>query len=496
MPTEEQIAAEAQPAVYLAALETDSIYFSWYWSESVPQTEGKETAQFATGVLPVEAVAKVRDILSSILEYRLVGGAIVLVSPFASGEAEQEFSKNLSELLVKKNVLQSLVTEIAQHYTNTGQRVRLSILPSSSIARLPWELLPVQVGTKKKRLIEIVDLCYELPLGIHVDRAPASQGQSSEASLWVIDPKNTGEGQVLESKHINQLTTKIQVASQADPAGLTRAVILGGVAQGGQRNPVSRRELAEALREHWPKCFVFIGHVISVDSGAGESPVPALMLSDPPETFGMTGLAGPGQNTRPLSALDLMAGLSRREDRLAKLRVNEQNFPKPKQQDQIIWPVAKGAQSTETGAALWPMPKRAVLVACASGEDHRTPEPFGLALALAHSGSEVIAATKWTLPTDKGLAQLRTSEQESSSIVQQEQAEDSVLAGAVLQLQGALTKEEGEVEAVQLVSEWQRGELKEWLESGKPQHSPIIWAAVSTFLAPRLQLEHNQSESM
>lgn len=104
----------------------------------------------------------------------------------------------------------------------------------------------------------------------------------------------------------------------------------------------------------------------------------------------------------------------------------------------------------------WPAPARVALLGCSSG-DARTVEDVGLLLAALRAGAETVTATRWNLPTD-----LSADERPFTELVR------AVHAAHLTQDPAARLRD------------WQITELHRWRVTGARQHSPMIWAALST----------------
>jgi CHAT domain-containing protein len=119
----------------------------------------------------------------------------------------------------------------------------------------------------------------------------------------------------------------------------------------------------------------------------------------------------------------------------------------------------------------WRIPNRVALVACESGGDTRFAEPSGLVAAMIHGGAEHIVSTRWTLPTDAGLAHLVPDFPQSTT----------VLGDAVVAVDAA----QAGARPIADLGAWQRTQATHWENTGDPVYSPVIWAAFGTTWAPR-----------
>jgi hypothetical protein len=290
------------------------------------------------------------------------------------------------------------------------------------------------------RLIELADIEYESPTGLHRGRArtPRPWNEADRSVLYVVDPVTKVYGQVLDADGAEAFAARIAEDGTSDSS---------------LQSVFTRRTLHQALSAPVPpQRAVFVGHVTRAADDPGAT---SLVLSDDHRTFGVMATLG-GVN-RPLSALDLLEGTQNSQARLRYLAREKLD------RDRVTWPTEH--QDATAGADIWPMPSRIALIACNSGSDLRNGEPFGLALALINAGAEVVTATKWTLPTDTAL--------ESFAGVEGHRLVDM-----------ALSVDDAHVtdDPVAAIASWQRARLAEWEADGGMAASPVLWAALSTYM--------------
>ncbi|MBB4967237.1 CHAT domain-containing protein [Saccharothrix violaceirubra] len=218
------------------------------------------------------------------------------------------------------------------------------------------------------------------------------------------------------------------VVRVVDPVvpGFADASALGSVLGPGAPRPVVDRDSLEELLVTASR-FLYVGHVTT----GGHALDARLHLSCGPDSEGRAGLVG---GHRPLTAADLVLG-------------HRAGPRRP-----------------------WRIPRRVALVACESGGDLRFAEPSGLVAALVHGGAEHVVATRWTLPTDAGLAALVPVFPGTP-----------VLRPAVRAIDAAQQADD----PVAALNAWQRERADEWERTGDPACSPVVWAAFGTAWAPQ-----------
>jgi len=171
--------------------------------------------------------------------------------------------------------------------------------------------------------------------------------------------------------------------------------------------------------------LLYVGHVSSSDHGLDVR----MHLSDDAAQPGRAALLGAH---RPLAAADIAYG-------------------------------APGADA-EGG---WLIPARVALMACESGGDSGFAEPTALVAALVRGGAEHVAAARWTLPTDAGFARAAGADAPAFSA-----AVDAVDAAQEC------------TDPVAALNAWQRACAETWARTGAVEHSPLMWAAISTTWSP------------
>lgn len=199
-----------------------------------------------------------------------------------------------------------------------------------------------------------------------------------------------------------------------------------------RRTDLDRAWLSTTLREGASR-LLYVGHVTAALPESGQSENAELHLACTAET---TGFAAAQRTHRPLSAKDLLLG-------------THTLSPDP-----------------VAGADLWPIPSRVALIACESGGDLRFTESLGLVAAMLHSGAELVTATRWPLPTDLAV-------QRFAGIPDAHPLQDTVRA---------VDTAHDQDDPLTALHTWQRSRLDAWRTTGAVEHSPLLWAAVATFL--------------
>jgi hypothetical protein len=321
--------------------------------------------------------------------------------------------------------------------TGTGPALRLRVIPSPRLARLPWELLALP---DDRRLLEVADICADPPATLHAGRGrqptpwPELTGQPV---LYLLDPKTPGDllPPVLDDDGRDSLEAWLNerlARGQILPDDWEIYALCG---------EADRCWLGKRLRESPAARLLYYGHASSADEEIGSA---ALHLADGPGTYGLAGAIG---GHRPFTALDLLIGTL----------------------------TAGAAQETGTlpctgrrpGHEIWPMPPRVAIIACDSGGDHRHVEPFGLVMACLNAGAELVTATRWALPTDHAFT-----------------LQGCAAPGPTTALMRQVDLCHEDPDPVTALSAWQRGRLTAWTDRGDLRDTPLLWAALTTHHAP------------
>lgn len=391
--------------------------------------------------------------------------------PFADQGAERELSRELTQ-----SVLPPRLRELIRDLYEQDVALRLRITPSPRLAPIPWELLCVDEGedlVEPRRLVEIAEIVLDPPVTVHADRSrlprPWSEVKTFPA-LHIIDPllpasaHSAGYGQTIPNdSHLVHVIGNDPTTVRGDGFPVLR-------------DEVSRLDLSRCLLEV-PEIsrLLYFGHISSSSDEPGSA---SLHLSDvywsgpradhePNDVWGMSepvrpsseqGYAHSAQpgNHMPLSALDLLLGTSLAQDPEAHHLY--------------------GFDDPTLGHQLWPMPSRVALVACEGGVDYRSAETFGLVMAMIDAGAELITTTRWPLPTDHAFATLTRPPRPPN--------DSGSSSGPTTELALAVDSAHRHEDAVASLRQWQLNKLRRWRTSGDIADTPLLWASLSTTVAP------------
>jgi hypothetical protein len=407
----------------------------WQWIS--PRIESP-----TTHVLGADDLAAIADALARIAPGERSDG-----HPLLDLETEFALTARLAELLLPVGIRDALFAMIG-----VGQRPLLRLLTAPETAAAPWELLPLHAGygPRSPRLIDAVDIRYELPAAVHMGRRPAVNRPGDATPVYVIDPVVSGWGPILDCGDVQRFR-------DADPTA--RASLRA-------HERTRRGDLSVALRSvPAPSRLVYVGHVFSHEDVGGAT---SLVLADRPRTYGAAAVIRGG--IRPLSAVDLIEGTQASERRLPHLLSTEPGLTA----EHVLWPAPPGTSGTE----IWPMPPRVLLVGCSSGRDTQLAEPFGLALALVLAGAEYVTAARWKVPTNAWFGPAVDVDERP-----------------LVPMLDALDRAHRADDPVESVCAWQRTRSTRWRMTGAAESSGILWSAMTTFHVPRAALRPITDES-
>lgn len=408
-----------QPTVQLKFVDAGELYVSWRWEHALD--EPRATA------IPRDSVRGVLGDLTNAVPSPVAGETVeqALTRALTHGplvDLPREIA--LSEALARALIPYYLAAELNELIAR-GIRPHLRIQPSLSTAQVPWEALRVDEG---KRTIHHVDISVLTPATVRNARERrVSPWSPSGNVVGVLDPTVPGFddasalgsvlGTVDSASGLAEMVSRLGSRLVPDAAG----------SPAFRRRDIDRDVLETALSD--ASRFLYIGHVTTAEHGLDAR----LHLSCGVDTTGRAALVGAH---RPLTAADIVLG--HRPDELRP----------------------------------WRIPNRVALVACESGGDARFAEPSGLVTAMVHGGAEFVTSTRWTLPTDAGLAHLVPGFTATG-----------VLAGAVV----AVNEAHESADPVAAFGRWQREQAIRWEQTAAPEFSPVMWAAFSTAYAPAPQ---------
>ncbi len=423
--------ARNRPVVQVRFADAGDLYISWRWLSRVgglgvgeaPRKDVESAVAALTGALPTAG-----DGMRRVFE----SGAM------AAYDTEARLARMLAEAFWPPEL-----TEQLRDLSARGARALIRIQPSPRVAQVPWELLALDEET---RLIDLADVVTTAPLslrrtntvqsmtdvadGLGVDPA----GEGSNAVVLILDPKVPGypDGSSLGSV-LGQPDPALiaMVQHHLDADGAVPPIVTA--AQAFRRADLDRDWLGTALRAG-PRRLMYVGHVTQSPVVAGQSEDAQLHLCCDERTYG---LAEAARRHRPLSAKDLFLGtLAARADGLP-------------------------------GALIWPAPSRVALIGCESGGDLRFAEPFGLASAMIHNGAELVTATRWVLPTSHAFHRLGGV---AESI--------RPLSEAIIAVDAAHDHRD----PIRQIGAWQRDQLDRWRNDPRIEHSPLLWAAMTSII--------------
>ncbi|AFU00064.1 CHAT domain-containing protein [Nocardia brasiliensis] len=387
------------------------------------------------------------------------------IGAFAAYATEHDLSTRLADTLLPRDVR----TRLAEHAGD--QHIRIRVAPSARLAQVPWELL---VLDGDRRLLDIAEIVYDPPATLHAGRSRppvpwAQQRQlpplhvidpilpsSAQPALHNVfrDPDDLGalgefEGRVVRERRTAGRGTHRRRGQDRAARPVPALVPVQG--------EVTRVQLSAALIRGCSR-FLYFGHVSAAPNEPGSAAIHLGDVVGPSDApGGAWGLATPRGgapgHTRgahlPLCALDFLLGTTRSDD--------------PE-----VW-ARYGATNPQLGHEIWPMPSRVALIACEGGVDFRSAETFGLIMAALDAGAELVTTTRWVLPTDAAfracLGLLPTRRPTTDLALHVDDAHN-------------------DPDPVAALTRWQRDQLRTWRDTGAVSCSPIVWAALTSTVAP------------
>ncbi|MEU9266388.1 hypothetical protein AB0E04_13185 [Streptomyces sp. NPDC048251] len=418
----------SRPVVQVRLADAGDLFMTWTWAGGA--------RGFGTGRGPADEVDRAVHALADALP-GAVAGAEGMRRAFDSGAlAGYRTELRLARLLAEALWPAGLTEQIRQVSARAG-RPLVRIQPSPRVAQVPWELLAVD-GTSDVRLIDLADVVTTAPASLRQGAlaetgAGPGTATSADAVVLVLDPRVPGFradsplGSVLGPPGSDPELMSL-VRRRLDAGAVVPSV--AAPAEAFRRTDLDRDWLGDVLRKGVRR-LMYVGHVSGAPVEGGQSEDGTLHLCCGAETVG---LAEPVRGHRPLSAKDLLLGT-------LPLRADG-----------------------EPGARIWPAPRRVALIGCESGGDLRFAESFGLATAMIHNGAELVTATRWVLPTNLAFHRLAGL---SASV--------RPLSEAIV----AVDTAHEHLDPVHLLGRWQREQLDHWRSSGRIEHSPLLWAAMT-----------------
>ncbi|MCL2849439.1 MAG: CHAT domain-containing protein, partial [Micrococcales bacterium] len=453
----------------------------------------------------VHSVRVERSAVEAALTELAVAANAALVPPGTSALLDPDSEVALMTGLGKHLLPPELVTDLRHIATHNAEAVagaggtvgtestpglrtpRLRVRADGDLAQVPWGLLVVPGAARgpsvDTRLVELVDLVTLAPFGLPV-RAPHTEddahrnpapetagldptdhtvtpspdqvphpahptdhtvtdpasGTPPGAVVAVLDPRVPGfptdsalgsvlgrmpAGTALEQRMRAYLADGRLVAQPPLPSVRPDAPAPGGPNESPEslfrRRDQDRTWLTAALAAG-PARLLFVGHVSTVALADGTYE-PALHLCCPAET---PGHAAPLGAHRPLAASDILADDMR-------------------------------------------YPPRVALVACASGDDARTRDAYGLAHSLLSQGATIVTGMLWPLPTGHWYAHAHPH--------------DTPGENPLVTLTLAVDDAHESPDPVGVLATYQRTCLARWRSTGDLVDSPISWGGLHTIIS-------------
>lgn len=400
--------------------------------------------------------------------------------------ANLEFMCELTDTLELAEFIESVKRECT--LTNEGERVLLLLNPPPKLGQVPWELLPLDVeearqflkrhaqsedlsGVDKPTvLMDIVDVVTMAPL-LRRDSDPTIPHPTwtPGTGMYLVQPwkKNRHNGQVLQRQDFETWKERIdQLGNQA----VTPPYGYDGYLAG-------RLWLSDALRANVNNANVPLTRLLYIGHIKGSGDASALLLNDLAEVFGLDEVdAG---DFRWFSAMDLTKGTTTwREKKFERLNMEADQDGCRYPQGEILpggLTVSMDEFGEETvpavdGWDLWPMPPRVGLIACHSGSESASDEPFGLAAGCLEAGAELVFATRWTMYTDQAFLDYVTQDNPIHPFHELATKVDEFLQSDT---------------PIEDMSQWKRDKLAAWREHPSDIASaPITWAGLTVYRAP------------
>lgn len=408
--------------VLIRCVDVGDTYVVWRWLDDPhrPNAHRLDTGQSGEALTALDAAL-----------FR-AGGDSLGSGAFTDLPAERRLSAQLSRALLPPALVEQLHAK-----SQAGISIRVRLIPSPRLSRVPWETLTLDAGDL--RLLDVADIVYDLPAVVHAARRrqpvpwTVAVGRPAVVVIDPVLPKTSSMHRVLAT---DNGATGLCLERVDEHRAAEGEEFYGSV--GGR---IGRRRLAALLATPRSRLFYF-GHVTSMSDEPGSA---SMHLTD--DAASVWGLAEPVDGHRPFSALDLLSGVK--------------DAP----------PEYRALFDATQGPDIWPMPPRVAMISCEGAADYRTMETFGLVSAMVKAGAELVTTTRWTLPTDAALwaahpalrhAQVRPTTQLALVIDSAHTRDDPI----------------GELTA------WQRGQLCLWRETGDAAYTPLIWGSLTHTWAP------------
>ena len=401
------------------------------------------------------------------------------------------FMCELAETLDLGGFTDSVQRESAR--AHEGERVLVILNPPPKLGQIPWEMLPLDVekaraflnnykdsedladAEKPRVLLDIADVVTMAPL-LRRDSDPSIPHPiwAPGAGMYLVEPWDTGKGDRAVLRPVDRRAWQEHISSlgnqavappreqryQADRIWLSETLRASAGAVGGAESAA-----ASITR------LLYIGHI----KGSGDTS--ALLLNDHADIFGLTEVEPNG--FRWLSAMDLIKGTTtwreKKYDRINRESASKtgRRYPHGERLPMgLCATIDEYGEETVPAVAgwdLWPMPPRVGLIACHSGSEAASVEPFGLAAGCLEAGAELVFATRWTMYTDSAFQVLDPSNSTHPF---------NELATKVDEFLQSETP-------IEDMSEWKRRKLENWRRDPTDvANAPITWAGLTVYRAP------------
>lgn len=426
--------------VLLRMTDSGSTYMYWRWLDDPENPKyavlDKGTLEKIEGLITLAMIDLRPGESGEAAEDEAVRRAL-LDGPFSNPEKERLWSAEVAALVLPAELASEVVVR-----SGFGEDIHIRVLPSPKLARVPWELLPLSDG---RRLVEVATIRLDAPAVVNSNRgrnpSPWSLARSGRP-LYLLEPVHHGDEHDHNSNVIGQEAVDLLQAEVGETAHRKISRMRLGVLLRGEDSRDDTAEIDGLVSFPQPSRLLYYGHADSTPNEPGSA---AIHFTDNEETHGNASLVG-GYH-RPFTALDLLIGT---EDIYQR-------------EDDVLYP----HPANVPGHEIWPMPPRVALIACESGADHRALETFGLIMAILNAGAEIVTTTRWTLATDYALKEFG--------------GVDGLPTTEVVLIVDRAHEEDDPVAAIR---QWQLDKLQAWVSDGEIQNTPLIWAALTTHIAP------------
>lgn len=447
---------------------------------------------------------------------------------FSHPGSERELLAEIGESVLPERFLSRLKELVAQYPPGDDGRpqVCLRIGSSTKAAVVPWALLPTRnPDNPDERLVDIVEV-VDMPPFLERDynadlTVPEWRDVKDLPPLYVIDPANVVTHEV-PSPVLGQAAQGVwgHIRDRAQHGITEDWCTAGWVAEGLDRNVLSEQlrgpdaPVDSSVRSTRSK-MLYVGHVVTVTAqmpeGIDDERTVELELFEHHRNYGVVSETSPtdpndprypaeGARRKParrgLSANDLLLGTLGHDEHRDDL--TRHLYPPPPTPDgqhtplrraELAWKLefgpdgptypacavdAEGRILPLAGRVIWPIPLRVGLIACASGADLESVEPFGLVTVLLEGGAMHVVATRWTILTDQAAKLIAQVHGENHDGMDR-------FHHLALEVDAVLSSDD----PVRAVNSLLRDRLDLWRTNPTFQNSPALWGSLAVFHAPK-----------